>query len=278
LRDVHAKTPSPRLFPDFDLSLREAFERETTLFLESVFREDRSVIDLLRANDTFMNERLAKHYGVPNVFGDNFRRVTYAEDNPRRGLGLLGHSSILTITSYANRTSPVLRGKYVLGNLLGAPPAPPPPDIPALATESKDSGKILPMREALAQHRANPACAGCHAAMDPIGFALDNFDALGRWRLVDASGVTIDPSGVLPDGTRFEGVAGLRQVLLSKPERFVSTLTENLLGYALGRSLEHYDVPVVRSIVRDSAAREYRFSELVLGVVHSTPFQMRKKS
>jgi mono/diheme cytochrome c family protein len=276
LRDVHAKTPSPRLFPDFDLSLREAFERETTLFLESVFREDRSVIDLLRANDTFMNERLAKHYGVPNVFGNSFRRVTYADDNPRRGLGLLGHSGILTITSYANRTSPVLRGKYVLGNLLGAPPAPPPPNIPALATESKDSGKVLPMREALARHRANPACASCHAAMDPIGFAMDNFDALGRWRTVDASGATIDPSGVLPDGTRFEGVAGLRQVLLSHPERFVSTLTENLLGYAVGRSLEYYDQPVVRAVVRDSAPRDYRFSELVLGIVNSPAFQTRK--
>jgi mono/diheme cytochrome c family protein len=276
LRDVHAKTPSPRLFPDFDLSLREAFERETTLFLESVFREDRSVIDLLRSNDTFMNERLAKHYGVPNVLGNNFRRVTYPEDNPRRGLGLLGHSSILTITSYANRTSPVLRGKYVLGNLLGAPPAPPPPNIPALATENKDSGKVLPMREALARHRANPACASCHAAMDPIGFAMDNFDALGRWRTVDASGATIDPSGVLPDGTRFEGVAGLRQVLLSHPERFVSTLTENLLGYAVGRSLEYYDQPVVRAVVRDSAPRDYRFSELVLGIVNSPAFQTRK--
>lgn len=276
LRDVHAKTPSPRLFPDFDLSLREAFERETTLFLESVFREDRSVIDLLSANDTFMNERLAKHYGVPNVFGNDFRRVTYPDDSRRRGLGLLGHSSILTITSYANRTSPVLRGKYVLGNLLGAPPAPPPPNIPALATESKDSGKVLPMREAMAQHRANPACASCHAAMDPIGFAMDNFDALGRWRTVDASGAKIDPTGVLPDGTRFEGVAGLRQVLLSRPERFVSTLTENLLAYALGRSLEHYDRPVVRSVVRNSAPRDYRFSELVLGVVNSVPFQMRK--
>ena len=174
LRDVHSKTPSPRLFPDFDWSLREAFERETTLFLESVFREDRSVMDLLSANDTFMNERLARHYGVPNVLGNDFRRVTHADDSPRRGLGLLGHSSILTITSYANRTSPVLRGKYVLGNLLGAPPAPPPPDIPALATESKDSGRVLPMKEAMAQHRANPACASCHAAMDPIGFALDN--------------------------------------------------------------------------------------------------------
>jgi hypothetical protein len=276
LRDVDAKTPSPRLFPDFDLSLREAFERETTLFLQSVFREDRSVVDLLRANDTFMNERLAKHYGVPNVSGNDFRRVTYPDDNPRRGLGLLGHSSILTITSYANRTSPVLRGKYVLANLLGAPPAPPPPNIPALATENKDSGRILPMREALAQHRANPACAGCHAAMDPIGFALDNFDALGRWRTVDASGVTIDPSGVLPDGTRFEGAAGLREILLSHPERFVSTLTENLLGYALGRSLEHFDQPVVRSIVRNSAAREYHFSELIFGVVNSMPFQTRK--
>ncbi len=276
LRDVHSKSPSPRLFPDFDLSLREAFERETTLFLESVFREDRSVIDLLRANDTFMNERLARHYGVPNVLGNDFRRVRHPEDSPRRGLGLLGHSSILTITSYANRTSPVLRGKYVLGNLLGAPPAPPPPDIPALATESKDSGKVLPMKEAMAQHRANPACASCHAAMDPIGFALDNFDALGRWRTVDASGTTIDPSGVLPDGTRFEGVAGLRQVLLSQPERFVSTLTENLLAYALGRSVEHYDLPVIRSVVRNAAPREYRFSDLVLGVVHSMPFQMRK--
>jgi mono/diheme cytochrome c family protein len=276
LRDVNAKTPSPRLFPDFDLSLREAFERETTLFLESVFREDRSVIDLLRSNETFMNERLAKHYGVPNVLGNNFRRVTYPEDNPRRGLGLLGHSSILTITSYANRTSPVLRGKYVLGNLLGAPPAPPPPNIPALATENKESGKVLPMREALAQHRANPACAGCHAAMDPIGFAMDNFDALGRWRTVDASGATIDPSGVLPDGTRFEGVAGLRQVLLGHPERFVGTLTENLLAYALGRSLEYYDQPVVRSVVRDSASRDYRFSELVLGIVNSPAFLNRK--
>jgi hypothetical protein len=276
LRDVHAKTPSPRLFPDFDLSLRQAFERETTLFLESVFREDRSVIDLLSANDTFMNERLARHYGVPNVLGNDFRRVRHPDDSPRRGLGLLGHSSILTITSYANRTSPVLRGKYVLGNLLGAPPAPPPPDIPALATENKDSGKVLPMKEAMAQHRANPACASCHAAMDPIGFALDNFDALGRWRTVDASGAEIDPSGVLPDGTRFEGVAGLRQVLLSRPEQFVSTLTENLLAYAVGRSLEHYDRPVVRAIVRNSAPRDYRFSELVLGVVNSMPFQMRK--
>jgi hypothetical protein len=276
LRDVHAKTPSPRLFPDFDLGLREAFERETSLFLESVVREDRSAIDLLSANDTFVNERLARHYGIPNVFGNDFRRVVHPADSPRRGLGLLGHGSILTITSYANRTSPVLRGKYVLANLLGAPPAPPPPNIPALETENKDTGKVLPMREAMAQHRANPACAGCHAAMDPIGFALDNFDAVGRWRTVDASGSTIDPSGTLPDGTAFEGAAGLRQVLLRHPERFARTLTENLLTYAIGRSLEHYDAPVVRSIAGNAARQDYRFSQLVLGVVNSMPFQMRK--
>jgi mono/diheme cytochrome c family protein len=276
LKDVSAKTPSPRLFPDFDLALRDAFERETNLFLESVVREDRSVIDLLNANDTFVNERLARHYGIPNVFGNDFRRVTYAADSPRRGLGLLGHGSVLTITSYANRTSPVLRGKYVLANLLDAAPPPPPPNIPALATENKDSGKVLPMRQAMAQHRANPACASCHAAMDPIGFALDNFDAVGRWRAVDASGNRIDPSGVLPDGSAFEGPAGLRDVLLRQPERFARTMTERLLAYALGRSLEHDDAPVVRAIAANSARREYRFSQFILGVVNSMPFQMRK--
>ena len=276
LRDVSAKTPSPRLFPDFDLALREAFERETALFLGSVVREDRSVIDLLNANDTFVNERLARHYGIPNVFGNDFRRVTHAADSPRRGLGLLGHGSILTLTSYANRTSPVLRGKYVLGNLLGAPPAPPPANIPPLATESKDSGKTLPMREAMAQHRASPACASCHAAMDPIGFALDNFDAVGRWRAVDASGQPIDPSGTLPDGSAFQGVAGLRDVLLRQPDRFARTLTENLLAYALGRSVEHYDAPAVRAIAAEAARSEYRFSQFILGVVNSMPFRMRK--
>jgi hypothetical protein len=276
LRDVNAKTPSPRLFPDFDLALRDAFERETGLFLDSVVREDRRVIDLLNANDTFVNERLARHYGIPGVFGNDFRRVTYPADSPRRGLGLLGQGSILTITSYANRTSPVLRGKYVLANLLGAPPAPPPPNIPVLATESKDSGKVLPMREAMAQHRSNPACASCHAAMDPIGFALDNFDAVGRWRTVDASGTTIDASGTLPDGSAFEGAAGLRDVLLRQPDRFARTLTERLLAYALGRSLEQYDAPAVRSIAANGARRDYRFSQFILGVVNSMPFQMRK--
>jgi mono/diheme cytochrome c family protein len=273
LRDVEAKTPSPRFFPDFNLSLAQDFERETELFLESVFDEDRSVLDLLRANYTFVNERLARHYGIRNVFGTNFRRITYADDSPRRGL--LGHGSILMLTSYANRTSPVLRGKYVLSNILGAPPPPPPPNVPALVTEAGDSGKRLSMRESMAQHRRNPVCANCHARMDPIGFALDNFDAVGQWRTIDESGTPIDASGVFPDGTKFEGVAGLRQLLLRRPEQFVSTLTENLLTYSLGRSLAYYDAPAVRDIVRDAARSDYRFSSLVLGIVTSTPFQMR---
>ena len=273
LRDVAVKTPSPRFFPDFDLSLTQDFQRETELFLESVFHEDRSVLDLLRANYTFVNERLARHYGIRNVFGTHFRRVTYGDDSPRRGL--LGHGSILLLTSYANRTSPVLRGKYVLSNVLGAPPPPPPPNIPALVTEARDSGKRLSMRESMAQHRTNPACANCHARMDPIGFALDNFDAVGKWRTVDESGTPIDASGVFPDGTTFDGVTGLQQLLLRRPEQFVRTLTENLLTYALGRSLAYYDAPTVRTIVREAGRGDYRLSSLVMGIVTSTPFQMR---
>jgi len=274
LRDVETKTPSPRFFPDFDLSLPQDFERETELFLESVFTGDRNVLDLLRANYTFVNERLARHYGMRNVFGTNFRRVTYSDDSPRRGL--LGHGSVLMLTSYANRTSPVLRGKYVLSNILGAPPPPPPPNVPALVTEAGDSGKRLSMRDSMAQHRTNPVCATCHARMDPIGFALDNFDAVGKWRTVDDSGTPIDASGVFPDGTRFDGIAGLRQLLLRRPEQFVSTLTENLLTYSLGRSIAYYDAPAVRAIVRDAARSDYRFSSLVIGIVKSTPFQMRR--
>jgi hypothetical protein len=276
LRDVEAKNPSPRFFPDFDLSLAQDFGRETELFLESVFTEDRNVLDLLSANYTFVNERLARHYGIRNVFGTNFRRITYSDDSPRRGL--LGHGSILMLTSYANRTSPVLRGKYVLSNLLGAAPPPPPPNVPALVTEASDSGKRLSMREAMAQHRTNPVCANCHARMDPIGFALDNFDAVGKWRTRDESGTPIDASGVFPDGTTFEGIAGLRQLLLRRPEQFVGTLTENLLTYSLGRSLAYYDAPTVRAIVREAARSDYRFSSLIMGIVKSTPFQMRTKS
>jgi hypothetical protein len=274
LRDVESKTPSPRFFPDFDLSLIQDFQRETELFLVSVFKEDRSALDLLRADYTFVNERLARHYGIRNVFGTHFRRVSYGQDSPRRGL--LGHGSVLTLTSYANRTSPVLRGKYVLANLLGAPPPPPPPNIPALVTEAGESGRRLSMRESMAQHRNNPTCATCHARMDPIGFALDNFDAVGKWRAVDDSGTAIDPSGVFPDGTKFNGVTGLRQLLLGRPEQFVRTLTENLLTYGLGRSLGYDDAPTVRAVVREAAQSDYRFSSLVMGIVRSTPFQMRR--
>jgi len=274
LRDIDAKNPSPRVFPGFDLSLIPDFHRETELFLESVLRDDRSVLDLLSANYTFLNERLADHYGIPGVFGPDFRRVTYPEGSPRRGL--LGQGSILTLTSYANRTSPVLRGKYVLANILGAPPPPPPADVPALITDNKNSGKPLSMREAMAQHRTNPACAGCHARMDPIGFALDNFDAVGRYRTISESGDPIDSSGTFPDGSKFEGMDGLRKVLLSRPEEFVLTMTGQLLTYSLGRSLEYYDAPVLRAIVRDGRAQEYRFSTLVTGIVNSMPFQTRR--
>ena len=274
LRDVEAKTPSPRLFPDFDLSLINDFYRETELFLEAIFQGDRPVLELLNADYTFVNERLAKHYGIRNVFGSDFRRVTYGGDSPRRGM--LGHGSILTLTSYANRTSPVLRGKYVLANLLGAPPPPPPANIPALRTENRESGRALSMREAMAQHRVNPGCATCHARMDPIGFALDNFDAVGRYRTVSESGAPIDSSGVFPDGSAFDGVSGLREVLLSRPEEFVLTITGQLMTYALGRSIEYYDAPVIRAIAHGAAPDDYRFSSLVLGVVKSMPFQMRR--
>jgi hypothetical protein len=274
LRDIDSKNPSPRVFPGFDLSLIPDFHRETELFLESVLREDRGVLELLTANYTFLNERLADHYGIPGVFGSDFRRVTYPEGNPRRGL--LGQGSILTLTSYANRTSPVLRGKYILANILGAPPPPPPADVPALITENKSSGKALSMREAMAQHRTNPACAGCHARMDPIGFALDNFDAVGRYRTISESGDPIDSSGTFPDGSKFDGMDGLRKVLLSRPEEFVLTMSGQLLTYSLGRSLEYYDAPVLRAIVRDARSQDYRFSTLVMGIVNSMPFQSRR--
>jgi hypothetical protein len=272
LRDIEAKQPDELLFPDFDDSLRQAFRKETDLFLNAVLRENRSVVDLLTANFTFVNERLAKHYGIPNVEGSYFRRVTLPEGSVRGGL--LGQGSLLTLTSYATRTSPVVRGKWVLENLLSAPPAPPPPNIPALKTEASETGKPLSMREAMLQHRANPACAGCHARMDPIGFAMENFDAVGRWRDTDA-GSTIDTSGVFPDGTKFEGMAGLKQVLVGRPEQFVSTIAEKLLMYGLGRNLQYYDAPSVRAIVRSAAAKNYSFEALVSGVVKSPAFQMR---
>jgi cytochrome c551/c552 len=273
LRDVEAKQPDEVLFPDFDETLRSAFQRETELFLDSILRENRSVMELLTANYTFLNERLAKHYGIPNVQGSWFRRVTLPEGSPRGGL--LGQGSILTLTSYANRTSPVLRGKWVLENLLASPPPPPPPNVPALKTEGAEPGKTLSMRDAMVQHRANPTCASCHARMDPIGFSMENFDAIGKWRDRD-SGNRIDATGVLPDGARFEGTAGLRKILLEHSHEFVSTVSEKLLMYAAGRNLQYYDAPAVREIAREAAKSNYTFASLVSAVVKSVPFQMRQ--
>jgi mono/diheme cytochrome c family protein len=273
LNDLQSKQPDEILYPDFDETLRTALRRETDLFLDSILRENHSVLDLLTANYTFLNERLAKHYGIPNIQGSYFRRVTLPADT-RRG-GLLGQGSILTITSYANRTSPVLRGKWVLENLLAAAPPPPPPNVPALKTEGAEAGKLLSMREAMTQHRANPACAGCHARMDPIGFAMENFDATGKWRDRDAGSV-IDASGELPGGTGFDGMAGLKKALMLHPEQFASAFTEKLLMYAVGRNLQYYDAPAVREIVRQAARENYTLSSLVMGVVKSVPFQMRE--
>ena len=272
LRNLTGAAPDLNAFPDFDENLREAFERETRLFVESLFREDRSVVDLLRANYTFVNERLARHYGVPNVYGSHFRRVTFGDDEPRGGL--LGQGSFLTVTSYPNRTSPVLRGRWVLESLLGTPPPSPPADVPGLPDRG-EGGRPASVRERLERHRENPACATCHAPMDPLGFALENFDAVGGWRDAD-SGMPVDSSAVLPDGTRFRGPAGLRAFLVSQHRQFVGAMTEKLLAYALGRRLEHYDRPTVRGIVRAAAAGDYRLSEIILGIVRSPAFQMRR--
>lgn len=272
LRNLSASAPDPRLFPDFDDNLRQAFRRETELFFASIKREDRSLLDLLRADFTFVNERLARHYGIPNVYGSHFRRVTLPPGSRRAGL--LGHASVLTVTSYGDRTSPVLRGKWILENILGLTPPPPPPDVTPLE-EPKDGGRPLTGRDRIAQHRENPACAGCHNLMDPIGLSTENFDAIGRWRTRDA-GMPIDASGGLPDGAVFDGMEGLRQALLRRPDLFATTATEKLLTYAIGRGLEAYDAPAVRAIVRDGRAEDYRFSSLVLGVVNSAPFQMRR--
>ncbi len=274
LRDVDAKEPDSGFFPGFDENLRQAFKRETELFVGSVLRDDRSVLDLLTANYTFVNERLARHYGIPHVYGSHFRRVEL-EDESRRGL--LGQGSILTLTSYATRTSPVLRGKWILENLLASPPPPPPPNVPALDATT-DDGRPRSMREAMEQHRANPVCASCHAQMDPLGFALENFDAIGRWRDLSESRTPIDATGALPDGRQFEGPAGLRAELLRSPDQFMHTITEKLLTYALGRPVEHFDAPTIREIVRNAERDDYRFMSVVLGIVNSTPFQLRKAS
>ena len=273
LRNLDAARPNLRLYPDFDDNLRRAMRRETELLFASVVEEDRDVLDLLRADYTFLNERLARHYDVPNVYGDHFRRVRLGADGRRAGL--LGHGSILTVTSYATRTSPVLRGKWVLDNILGMPPPPPPPDVPPLA-EGEAGGEAPSMRERMAQHRRNPACAACHQLMDPAGLAMENFDAVGRWRQRDEGWRAIDAAGSLPGSAAFDGVAGLRQALLARPDLFVRTLSEKLLTFALGRGVDHADAPAVRQILREAAGDDNRFSSLVLAIVKSTPFQMRR--
>jgi len=265
LRNMEAVLPDPSAFPDFDENLRTALGKETELFFESMIRDDRSLLELLTADYTFLNERLARHYGISGVHGTEFRRVDVTNEERK---GLLGKGSLLTVTSYPNRTSPTLRGKFILENLLGSPPPPPPPNVPSLK-EGKDASQLT-MRERMELHRANPVCASCHARMDPLGFALENFDGLGRWR------PGIDASGILPDGTKIDGPIGLRKVLLDRKDQFVTTATERLLTYALGRGVEPFDMPAVRTIARNSAASDYRWSALITGIVNSVPFQMRR--
>jgi hypothetical protein len=272
LRNLNAILPDMRVFAGFDDNLRQAFRRETELFVESIVREDRSILDLLRANYTFVNGRLAKHYGIPNIYGSRFQRVELPPDSVRGGL--LRHGSVLMVTSYATRTSPVIRGKWILENIIGVPPPPPPPAVPALA-EKTGTSQPQTMRQRLAEHRANPACSGCHQLMDPIGFALENYDGVGRYRTTE-NAIPVDVSGALPDGSQFTGVTGLEAALLKRPEVFAGTFTEKLMTYALGRGVEFTDAPAVRKIVKETQGRDFRFSSFVLGIVNSTPFQMRR--
>jgi len=272
LRNIGAVAPDVNAFPGFDGNLRDALLEETQLFLESQRREDHSVVDLLTANYTFLNERLARHYGVPGIYGSHFRRVTITDPNR---VGLLGQGSILTVTSYATRTSPVVRGKWLLENILGAPPPAPPPNVPPLPDRGTE-GQTMSVRERMEQHRKNPVCASCHAQMDPLGFALENYDAIGRWRTTDDAQTPIDSTATLADGRVVHGPAELREMLVAKRQDFVMTVTQKLLTYALGRGLDASDMPAVRRIVRDGAAHDYRWSTLILGITRSVPFQMRR--
>ena len=277
LRRLRNASPDPTVFPEFDENLRDAMRRETQLFLEAQLRDDRPLVELVTANYSFINERLARHYGIPNIYGNHFRRVTWPDD---RRAGLLGQASILTLTSYANRTSPVTRGKWVLENLLGVPPPAPPPNVPDLKTREGNEPPTS-VRARMELHRSNPVCASCHRMMDPLGFALENFDGTGRWRTTEDTGIpgelgpAIDPSGVTPDGSEFDGASGLRQILASR-DAFIGTLTERLLTYATGRRLEAADMPAVRQIQRDAAAQESRWSAVILAIVNSEPFQTRR--
>ncbi|MEM7386887.1 MAG: DUF1588 domain-containing protein, partial [Verrucomicrobiota bacterium] len=270
LRNLDSITPDGRLYPDFDHNLREAMRRETEMHVETVIEEDASILQLIDCDFTFLNERLAKHYEIPHIYGERMRRVALPPDSQRGGL--LRQGSILTVTSYATRTSPVIRGHWVLENLFGTPPPPPPPDIPALEDSAVDAN--LPVRQRLAKHRENPACASCHDVMDPIGFAFEHFDAIGQWRTMEAD-LPVDAKGALAHGKTFEGVAGLEAGMMEKPDYFVRTVVEKLLTYALGRGIESEDAPAIRKIVREAAEKEYRISSLIHHTVTSEPFLYR---
>ncbi len=277
LRNMDLVSPDPYAFPDFDGNLRVAMVREMELFLESQIREDHSVLELMTSDRTFVNQRLAEHYGIPNITGNHFRPITLSGEFDRRR-GLLGKGSLLTVTSYAHRTSPVLRGKWLLENVLGAPPPPPPPDVPELVEEAEDGGPLLSLRERMEAHRSDPVCASCHRLMDPLGFALESFDGIGRWRATNEAGTPIDASGELADGTPVDGPVSLRNALLRRPENFVTTVTEKLMTYGLGRGVEYYDAPAVRRVVREAAVTGYSWSTLITGIVRSVPFQMRSSA
>ena len=270
LRNLKGHIPTPGDFPNFDNELRQGFRQETELFFESIVREDRSLIDLINADYSFVNERLARHYGIPNVHGSYFRKVTLKDETRR---GLLGQGSVLTVTSYPNRTSPVLRGKYILENILGTPPPAPPADVPDLQ-ENHPGQEARSLRARLEAHRASPTCASCHRVMDPLGLALENFDGIGEWRVKEPGGA-IDPAGQLADGSRVDGPVALRKAVLKRPELFVRTVTQKLMTYGLGRGMSHTDMPVIRGISNAAAAQNYRFSSIVLGIVKSVPFQMK---
>jgi hypothetical protein len=269
LRNLKSHQPTPGDFPNWDNELRQAFRTETELFFQSIMTEDRSILDLINADYTFVNERLARHYGIPNVYGSQYRRVKLADENRR---GLLGQGSILTVTSQPDRTSVVLRGKWILENILGTPPPPPPPNVNTNLPQDVAEPKSL--KQLMEQHRASPTCASCHRVMDPLGFALENFDGVGEWRARDRSG-PIDATGQLADGSRVDGPVSLRKALLKQPEMFARVLTEKLMTYALGRGIEYYDQPTIRGIARAASARNYRFSAIVAGIAKSPAFQMK---
>jgi uncharacterized protein DUF1592/uncharacterized protein DUF1588/uncharacterized protein DUF1585/uncharacterized protein DUF1595 len=275
LRRIEESVVDPEKYPNYDESLLQGFQKETELFVSSTLHEDRSLLELLNANYTFVNERLARHYGIPGVYGNRFRRVTLPDPSQRGGL--LGQGALLVTTSYPDRTSPVLRGKFLLNNIFGMPIPPPPPGVDTNLTENKPGAAPKTIRERLAQHRTSPTCNNCHSAIDPLGFALENFDVIGGWRTIDEAGKPVDAKGTTPSGKNIEGLAGLRALLLDDPEQFPRTVTEKLMAYALGRRVEYYDLPAIRKIVRDAGPQNYKWSSIIVGIVKSPGFLMRSK-